>query len=265
MNKQEEIQNILDEFLNTKIAKYTEKKLQQIDRSYTFDYIKAVKLLKSLSKDARRIDAVDLFKKELDVRDKEHAAQCVAMVARKLKWKFARENKRQKYIEFIKQLPESITKADAVMKFNNEFKFSSLEIADVMFGTTCKKINYKFKVKDSRKTVVTPLGMFCPQTDALVAHGKNRSNRKWLEGKLKNDSKNYYYVNENGKAIDYAKRVKRKNNKIVCTPLGIFSPIAAALEVYGKDRNAMYWISRKIKNDPDNFYYCDKNGKRIKQ
>ena len=262
---QKEIQNILDTFSVSKIANRTEKQAQAINKSYTFDYIKAVKLLKSLSKDAGRIDAVDLFEKKLGVRDREHAKQCVAKVSRNLKWKFKRENKQEKYVGFIKQLPKGIAKEDAILKFNNKFNFSSLDIATVIFGNICRKINYNFKVKDIRKTVVTPLGTFCPQTDALIAHGKNTTNRKWLVKQLKADPKNYYYVDVNGKKVDYSKNVRRKNNKIVRTPLGIFSPMVDALIAHGKNKASMYWIGRKLKSDPSNFYYCNANGKRIKK
>ena len=262
---QKEIQDILNSFSASKIAHRTEKQAQAINKSYTFNYTKAVKLLKSLSKDARRIDAVDLFEKKLDVRDREHAKQCVAKVSRNLKWKFKRANKQEKYAEFIKQLPKDITKEDAALKFNNNFYFSSLDIATVMFGNICRKINCNFKVKDIRKTVVTPLGTFCPQTDALIAHGKNTTNRKWLVKQLKDDPKNYYYVDANRDKVDYSKNVRRKNNKTVRTPLGTFSPIVDALIAHGKDKAAMYWIGRKLKSDPDNFYYCDTNGKRIKK
>lgn len=78
-----------------------------------------------------------------------------------------------------------------------------------------------------------------------------------------------FYDDPNRVASASAKKLKtrlnnpKKNSRTIVTPLGTFPIIRAALIAHSKKANNRNWLTRQIKNDPDNFYYLDEDGKKI--
>lgn len=57
-------------------------------------------------------------------------------------------------------------------------------------------------------------------------------------------------------------RSKANISKYVRTPKGLFMPSYNAMIAHGKKMSNRVWLLNKLKNDPENFYYCDNKGNR---
>ena len=213
MSKQDDIQAILDSFENTKLAKYSDNKLDAFNKQSILmkghRNLKARKVKTPVGVFRSALEAANHYKvTHISVRDwcncegKEFYILPVnskAKITNNPKSIISKKDKWDQYIEFYNEQGKILTRNEFSVLLAKEYKISGNALTYIL-----NELTYKLGVvfrKSSRKTVVTPLGTFSPVKQAIIAHGKKKNNTQWLAKQIKNDPDSYYYVNDKGEKI----------------------------------------------------------------
>lgn len=198
MLKQADIQKLLNEFDNSKLANASEKRLESIEKKAIKSGMAEVQLfLSSLPVTMKKTDIANMLMEKFNIT-KEQSRSAISFFSEKADKKFVTKPKDIKKVQklFVKNnFRKCKTKTDLNKAFSVEFNLK-IDSSDTIINGLMKDLNLTYK-----KSFKTPLGIFLTVADALIAHGKSVNTRCWLDRQRKNDPKNFYCCDVNGKRI----------------------------------------------------------------